>query len=96
MKKVQEQGKGSFAFLELNDRSCSFNLQLIIYSDLALLVQFIPTGTCLHVEGVLQSTPADTRSIQLRVSKVLHIGPAYLIPKTKLMIEFLRDFFSEN
>lgn len=99
VKKGREQGKGSFAFLELNDGSCSLNLQLIIYSDVAPLGQFTPTGTCLRVEGVLQMPPADKQgkqSIELRVSKVLDVGPAdpakYPIPKTKLTLEFLRDY----
>ncbi|KAI3751182.1 hypothetical protein L2E82_22228 [Cichorium intybus] len=44
VKKGREQGKGSFAFLELNDGSCPTNLQLITYSDVAHLGQFTPTG----------------------------------------------------
>ncbi|XP_071705548.1 asparagine--tRNA ligase, cytoplasmic 1-like [Rutidosis leptorrhynchoides] len=99
VKKGREQGKGSFAFLELNDGSCPANLQLIIYSDVAPLSQFTPTGTCLHVEGVLQMPPEDKQgkqSIELKVSKVLDIGPAdpgkYPLPKTRLTLEFLRDY----
>ncbi|XP_071735178.1 asparagine--tRNA ligase, cytoplasmic 1-like [Rutidosis leptorrhynchoides] len=99
VKKGREQGKGTFAFLELNDGSCPANLQLIIYSDVAPLSQFTPTGTCLHVEGVLQMPPEDKQgkqSIELRVSKVLDVGPAdpakYPLPKTQLTLEFLRDY----
>ncbi|CAH1437456.1 unnamed protein product [Lactuca virosa] len=99
VKKGREQGKGSFAFLELNDGSCPANLQLIIYSDVAPLGQFTPTGTSLHVEGVLQMPPADKQgkqSIELKVSKVLDIGAAdpakYPLPKTRLTLEFLRDY----
>ncbi|KAI3503051.1 hypothetical protein L1887_31486 [Cichorium endivia] len=99
VKKGREQGKGSFAFLELNDGSCPANLQLIIYSDVAPLGQFTPTGTCLHVEGVLQMPPEDKQgkqSIELKVSKVLDVGtvdPAnYPLPKTRLTLEFLRDY----
>ncbi|KVI08964.1 Aminoacyl-tRNA synthetase, class II [Cynara cardunculus var. scolymus] len=89
VKKGREQGKGSFAFLELNDGSCPANLQLIIYSDVAPLGQFTPTGTCLHVEGVLQMPPEDKQgkqSIELRVSKVLDVGtvdPANCFPHSK-------------
>ncbi|KAK9061875.1 hypothetical protein SSX86_019059 [Deinandra increscens subsp. villosa] len=99
VKKGREQGRGSFAFLELNDGSCPANLQLIIYADVAPLGQFTPTGTCLHVEGVLQMPPEDKQgkqSIELKVSKVLEVGtvdPAkYPLPKTQLTLEFLRDY----
>ncbi|KAK9048498.1 hypothetical protein SSX86_032537 [Deinandra increscens subsp. villosa] len=99
VKKGREQGKGSFAFLELNDGSCPANLQLMIYSDVAALGQLTPTGTCLHVEGVLQMPPADKQgkqSIELKVLKVLDVGtvdPAkYPLPKTRLTLEFLRDY----
>ncbi|KAJ0704106.1 putative asparagine--tRNA ligase [Helianthus annuus] len=99
VKKGREQGKGSFAFLELNDGSCPANLQLIIYADVAPLGQFTPTGTCLHVEGVLQMPPEDKQgkqSIELKVTKVLDVGavdPAkYPLPKTRLTLEFLRDY----
>lgn len=99
VKKGREQGKGAFAFLELNDGSCPANLQLMIYSDVGPLGQYTPTGTCLHVEGVLQLPPEDKQGkqrIELKVLKVLDVGtvdPAkYPLPKTTLTLEFLRDY----
>ncbi|KAJ9543361.1 hypothetical protein OSB04_023068 [Centaurea solstitialis] len=100
VKKGRKQGKGSFAFIELNDGSCLANLQLIIYSDVAPpLSQFTPTGTRLRVEGVLQMPPEDKQgkqSIELRVSKVLRVGPAdpatYPFPKTRSTLEYMRDY----
>ncbi|KAJ0563372.1 putative asparagine--tRNA ligase [Helianthus annuus] len=99
VKKGREQGKGTFAFIELNDGSCPANLQLIIHSDVGPLGQFTPTGTCLHVEGVLQMPPEDKQgkqAIEMKVVKVLDVGsvdPAkYPLPKTRLTLEFLRDY----
>ncbi|XP_059634868.1 asparagine--tRNA ligase, cytoplasmic 1-like [Cornus florida] len=97
VKTGREQGKGSFAFLELNDGSCPANLQVIVDASVAPLGQLVPTGTCVHVEGELKVPPEGTRQrIELRVQKVLDLGtvdPAkYPLPKTKLTLEFLRDY----
>lgn len=96
MKTGREQGKGSFAFLELNDGSCPSNLQVIVDSAVAPLGQLVPTGTCIFVEGVLKVPPEGTKQkIELRVEKVVDVGPVdpakYPLPKTKLTLEFLRD-----
>ncbi|KAL9662409.1 hypothetical protein QQ045_027242 [Rhodiola kirilowii] len=96
VKTGREQGKGAFAFLELSDGSCPANLQVIVQDVVGGLSQFVHTGTCVHVEGVLKLPPEGTKQkIELRVEEVLHIGPAdpakYPLPKTKLTLEFLRD-----
>ncbi|XP_022754922.1 asparagine--tRNA ligase, cytoplasmic 1-like [Durio zibethinus] len=96
VKTGREQGKGTFAFLELNDGSCPANLQVIVDAGVAVLSKLVATGTCVVVDGILKSPPEGTRQrIELRVEKVVHIGevdPAkYPIPKTKLTLEFLRD-----
>ncbi|KAL6993727.1 asparagine--tRNA ligase [Sarracenia purpurea var. burkii] len=87
VKTGREQGKGSFAFLELNDGSCPANIQVIVDAAVSLLGQLIPTGTCVHVEGKLKVPPEGTKQrIELRVHKVLDVGtvdPAkYHLPKT--------------
>ncbi|XP_076889066.1 asparagine--tRNA ligase, cytoplasmic 1-like [Bidens hawaiensis] len=99
VKKGREQGKGTFAFIELNDGSCPANLQLIIYADVAVLGEVTATGTCLHVEGVLHLPPEEKQgkqAIELKVVKVLEIGRVdplkYPLPKTRLTLEFLRDY----
>lgn len=96
VKTGREQGKGSFAFLEVNDGSCPANLQVIVDKGVADLGQLVPTGTCVYVEGMLKNPPEGTKQkIELRVQKVVDVGmvdPAkYPIPKTKLTLEFLRD-----
>lgn len=100
VKNGREQGKGSFAFIELNDGSCEANLQLIIYSDVAELRKCTPIGTCLQVEGVLQLLPVDKKrkqSVEVKVSKVIDVGTVdvvkYPLPplKSKVSLEFLRD-----
>ncbi|KAG0470506.1 hypothetical protein HPP92_017206 [Vanilla planifolia] len=97
VKTGREQGKGSFAFLELNDGSCLANLQVIVEAAVHPLTQLIPTGTCVLVEGVLKKPPEGAKqSVELSVDKVLEVGVVdaakYPLPKTKLTLEFLRDF----
>ncbi|XP_031498656.1 asparagine--tRNA ligase, cytoplasmic 1-like [Nymphaea colorata] len=96
VKTGREQGKGTFAFLELNDGSCPANLQVLVDASVASLGQLVPTGTCVLVEGELKKAPDGTKqTVELKVEKVLEVGtvdPAkYPIPKTKLTLEFLRD-----
>ncbi|KAL9996269.1 putative asparagine--tRNA ligase [Helianthus debilis subsp. tardiflorus] len=77
VRKWREQGKGTFAFIELNSGSCPGNLQLIIHSDVGPLGQFTPTSTCLHVEVVLQMSPEDKQGKQVmktKMVKVLDVG----------------------
>ncbi|XAR53411.1 Asparagine--tRNA ligase [Bertholletia excelsa] len=97
VKTGREQGKGSFAFLELNDGSCAANLQVIVDAAVAPLGPLVATGTCVHVEGELKVPPAGTKqNIELKVQKVLDVGtvePAkYPLPKARLTLEFLRDY----
>lgn len=97
VKTGREQGKGTFSFLELNDGSCLANLQVIVDAAVFPLSQLVPTGTCVLVEGALKKPPEGTKqSVELRVEKVLEVGPAdpskYPLPKTRLTLEFLRDF----
>ena len=96
VKTGREQGKGSFAFLELNDGSCPANLQVVGDAAVAPLGQIMPTGTCVHVEGLLELPHEGTKQrVELRVEKVHHVGPVdpakYPLPKTRLTLEFLRD-----
>ncbi|KAF6139685.1 hypothetical protein GIB67_002490 [Kingdonia uniflora] len=96
VKTGREQGKGTFAFLEVNDGSCPANLQVIVDSFVAPLSQLVHTGTCIFVEGELKKPPVGTKqNVELRVEKVIDIGPVdpakYPLPKTRLTLEFLRD-----
>lgn len=96
VKTGREQGKGAFAFLEVNDGSCPGNLQVIVQSMVYKLSDLISTGTCVHVEGKLKEPPEGTKQkIELDVLKVLDVGTVdagkYPLPKTKLTLEFLRD-----
>ncbi|XP_042424771.1 asparagine--tRNA ligase, cytoplasmic 1-like [Zingiber officinale] len=97
VKTGREQGKGSFAFLELNDGSCLANLQVIVDAAVYPLSLLVPTGTSVLVEGELKKPPEGTKQrVELRVEKVLEVGPVdpakYPLPKTRLTLEFLRDF----
>ncbi|XP_077213040.1 asparagine--tRNA ligase, cytoplasmic 1-like [Tasmannia lanceolata] len=96
VKTGREQGKGTFAFLEVNDGSCPANLQVLVDASVSPLGDLVPTGTCVLVEGELKKPPTGTKqNVELRVCKVLEVGPVdpvkYPLPKTKLTLEFLRD-----
>lgn len=97
VKTGRKADKDSFAFLELNDGSCPGNLQVIVEADKADLGQLVSTGTCLSVDGTLKLPPLGVKQkVELRVENVLHVGPVdpatYPLPKTRLTLEFLRDF----
>ncbi|VVB16234.1 unnamed protein product [Arabis nemorensis] len=99
VKTGREQGKGTFAFLEVNDGSCPANLQVMVESSVSDLSPLVATGTCVIVDGVLKMPPAGKgtkQKIELSVEKVIHLGPVdpakYPLPKTKLTLEFLRDY----
>lgn len=96
VKTGREQGKGAFAFLEVNDGSCPGNLQVIVDAAVHKLSDLVSTGTCVHVEGELKLPPEGTKQkVELRVRKVIAVGTVdaakYPLPKTKLTLEFLRD-----
>ncbi|KAG2718270.1 hypothetical protein I3760_03G211400 [Carya illinoinensis] len=97
VKTGRKADKDAFAFLELNDGSCPANLQVIVDASVSDLSPLVPTGTCIAVDGVLKLPPAGTKQkVELRVEKVVHVGPVdpakYPLPKTRLTLEFLRDF----
>ncbi|VAH14399.1 unnamed protein product [Triticum turgidum subsp. durum] len=97
VKTGRQQGKGEFAFLEVNDGSCQGNLQVMVEKDVHPLAQLTHTGTSVLVEGVLKKPPAEAKQrIELKVERVIELGEvdaaAYPLPKTKITLETLRDF----
>lgn len=97
VKTGREQGKGTFAFLEVNDGSCAANLQVLVDASLGSLNQLTATGTCILVEGELKKPPEGAKqNVEFKVSKVLEIGPCnastYPIAKTRLPLEYLRNY----
>jgi len=97
VKTGRKADKDAFAFLELNDGTCAGNLQVIVDASLADLGQLVQTGTCVVVDGHFKLPPSGAKQkIELRADKVIHVGPVdpskYPLPKTRLTLEFLRDF----
>jgi len=94
----REQGKGTFAFLELSDGSCASTLQVIVDAAVHPLARLTATGTSVLVEGEIKEPPEGTKqNVELKVSRVLEVGEvdaaAYPLPKgkVKLTLEKLRD-----
>ncbi|XP_019436209.1 PREDICTED: LOW QUALITY PROTEIN: asparagine--tRNA ligase, cytoplasmic 1-like [Lupinus angustifolius] len=97
VKTGRKADKDAFAFLELNDGTSAGNLQVIVEASVYELGELVATGTCVVVDGLLKIPPSGTRQrVELRAEKVIHVGPVdpakYPLPKTKLTLEFLRDF----
>ncbi|KAJ4846263.1 hypothetical protein Tsubulata_008777 [Turnera subulata] len=98
------QGKGAFAFLEVNDGSCAADLQVMVEATVADLSTLVPTGTCVHVVGMLKVPPklGAKQKVELHVEEVLHVGaladpakyplPNTNHPKKKPTPEYLRDW----
>ncbi|KAL0750533.1 hypothetical protein Bca101_032536 [Brassica carinata] len=90
------QGKGSFAFLEVNDGSCPAYLQVIVDASLSDdLSKLIAKGTCVVVDGCLKLPPQGTKQkIELKVEEVVSVGTVdqvtYPFPKNKPSPEHLR------
>ncbi|XP_062210812.1 asparagine--tRNA ligase, cytoplasmic 1-like [Phragmites australis] len=94
----REQGRGTFAFLELSDGSCAATLQVIVDAAVHPLARLTATGTSVLVEGEIKEPPEGTKqSVEIKVSRVLEVGEvdaaAYPLPKgkVKLTLEKLRD-----
>ncbi|KAJ4907752.1 hypothetical protein Rs2_11410 [Raphanus sativus] len=99
VKTGREQGKGAFAFLEVNDGSCPANLQVMVDASVSDLSRLIATGTCVTVDGCLKIPPegkGTKQKVELSVVEVVDVGTVdtatYPIPKTKLTLERLREF----
>ncbi|CAA0836032.1 Asparagine--tRNA ligase- cytoplasmic 2 [Striga hermonthica] len=86
----------SISILAISDGSCVASLRVVVDSDLAPPSQVMPTGTCIFVEGVLQSPSLqDKEVIELKADKILHIGTVdmdrYPLSRKRLPLESLRD-----
>ena len=100
VKTGREQGKGSFAFLELNDGSCATNLQCLLDKPIAeaagkQLSEAAKTGACVVLRGYVVALPEQAKqSVEVKTTELLHLGPCdaskYPIAKAKLGLEFLR------
>uniref|UniRef100_A0A0D9XYR1 Aminoacyl-tRNA synthetase class II (D/K/N) domain-containing protein n=1 Tax=Leersia perrieri TaxID=77586 RepID=A0A0D9XYR1_9ORYZ len=65
------------ALVRINDGSCVADLQIVVDSSLCPLDQVTATGACVLVEGKIEQVEgtAPQYVVQMRVEKILHIGP---------------------
>jgi asparaginyl-tRNA synthetase len=86
-----------FSFVEINDGSCLKNLQIIADASLPDYVEAVTkltTGSAIHCEGTLVSSPGEKQSVELRASAlwVYSIAPQdYALQKKRHSFEFLRE-----
>lgn len=96
-----KRSSGAILFLELNDGSSHDSLQVVVeegnfssQSEDSELFASINTGTCLHVEGELVSSPAKGQAVELHARELRIEGPCpldYPLQKKKHSFEFLRS-----
>ena len=96
IKTARLANKDEFIFIELNDGTCSSNLQVIISNNIINLDEIKTTGTSLLIEGKLKLSPKNTNQLlELETTKILHVGKCdghrYPIAKKKITMEFLRE-----
>ncbi|KAG8048529.1 hypothetical protein GUJ93_ZPchr0009g313 [Zizania palustris] len=65
------------AVVRINDGSCGADLQITVDSSLCPLEQVTASGACVLVEGEIEElkNTAPQYVVQMRVEKILHIGP---------------------
>jgi asparaginyl-tRNA synthetase len=86
-----------FSFVEINDGSCLKNLQIVADASLPGYVESVTkltTGSAIHCEGTLVSSPGEKQSVELRASalSVYSIAPQdYALQKKRHSFEFLRE-----
>jgi asparaginyl-tRNA synthetase len=88
--------KGALAFLEVNDGSCTANLQVIVPSSVFDLSILTSTGASVLLRGTVKEPPEGKKqSIEVHATEVPFAGPSdgktYPVAKTKLSLEFLRS-----
>mmetsp|Transcript_57883 Transcript_57883/g.138043 ORF Transcript_57883/g.138043 Transcript_57883/m.138043 type:complete len:604 (+) Transcript_57883:48-1859(+) len=88
--------KGAFAFLELNDGTCSANLQTLVKKEVQEPDTIKQSGVCIVVQGEVRAAPEGAKQkVEVHAEKVLHLGTCdaglYPIAKAKLSLEFLRE-----
>ena len=95
--RTKRDSKGGFSFIDINDGSCLYNLQIIAegnlpnYTDEILKIQ---TGCSLHVEGSIVPSQGKGQRIELRADNVKVLGwsdpEIYPLQKKRHSFEFLR------
>lgn len=84
------------SFLEVNDGSCLESLQIVAEPGLDNFeaVSRVGTGSAVVISGVLQLSPAEGQTVELRAARVRIIGDAdqkYPLQKKRHSFEYLRE-----
>ncbi|KAJ4731877.1 Asparagine--tRNA ligase [Rhynchospora pubera] len=92
---VMQKKMEGIAYLRINDGSCVNHLQIVLDSDLYPLEQVTAIGTSVLLEGVIEQAQTEGKYIiELKVDKVLHVGPVnpikYPLSKSRLSLEAIR------
>ncbi|KAF8659597.1 hypothetical protein HU200_058351 [Digitaria exilis] len=86
------------ALVRINDGSCLQDLQIVVNSSLCPLEQVTAIGACVLVEGKLELVEGRSQQyvVQIRVDKVLHVGPVsidkYPLSNVELLPEIVKDY----
>lgn len=96
VKTGREQGKGAFAFLEVNDGSCQTNIQIVVPQEVHDISLLTTAGTSILIKGVIKAIEQPKKQfIEMMATEVQYVGACdgatYPIAKGKLTLEFLRS-----
>ncbi|KZV27707.1 asparagine--tRNA ligase, cytoplasmic 2-like [Dorcoceras hygrometricum] len=93
---VPKPPQASISILLISDGSCVPSLQVLVDSALAPPSIVMPTGTCIHAEGILQKPSLQGKQIlEFKAETILYIGEVdhnrYPLSKKRVPLESLRD-----
>ncbi|XP_073317034.1 asparagine--tRNA ligase, cytoplasmic 2 [Primulina huaijiensis] len=93
---VPKPPQPSISILQISDGSSVSSLQVLVDSALASPSHVMPTGTCIHAEGILQKPSLQGKQImEFKAENILYIGKVdqdtYPLSKKRLPLESLRD-----
>jgi len=95
VKTGREQGKGTFAFLQVTDGTCSTHLQVIVNAELHNIKELLATGTAISVRGTLVESPGNEQAFELQATEILYVGACdpktYPLSKKGHSLAFLRS-----
>jgi len=91
------RGNKNVAFIELNDGSIFYNIQIV--ADLSEfdeeIIKNITTGACISVDGILVKSPAAGQNNEVQAKKIYIYGTSdpekYPLQKKGHTLEFLRE-----
>ena len=95
VKTGRDQGKGAFAFLNINDGTHPEGIQVIVDKEVHPIKDLIPTGTSIAVRGQIVESLGGEQAVELKATEVLFVGACdatkYPLAAKAHSLEYLRS-----